>query len=173
MSVQRVVGDVVRVGECYTEGRGQSRVAIYEFIVVANEQGQERIEGLMLVGEAATCDMEGRRLDMLCSSPITHMKRTHFGGKLSTMVYAVRSREGDWLGGDVVGELAKARGRTNWQVLLLLGLAPVAAVGTFFAAGMGGLLALWYAYKARRIAKTLPTRGQVMGAYKAVTTAAF
>lgn len=173
MSVQRVVGEVVRTGASHFEGSGRDRMAIHEYIVVATEQGQVRIEGLMLAGEAAACGMEGRQLDMLCSQPVPHMKKTYFGGKFSTMVYAVRSVEGDWLGGDVVGELAKARSRTNWQVLLFVALSPVVALATFFAGGLPGLYALWCAYKARKIAKVMPTRGQVMGAFKAVTTTAF
>jgi hypothetical protein len=171
--VQRIVGRVIRVGESHHEGQARGRIAHYDYIEVATADGRARIEGVTLSGEAAYFSFHEQELDMLCSHPVQHMKRTHFGGKASTLVYAVKDDDGAWLGADNIEELAKARGQTNVQVLMMVVFAPVAALATFFAGGAGGLWALWLAYKARKIAKTMPTRGQVLGAYKAVTTTAF
>ena len=172
-NVLRIAGQVLRVGDAHHKGRGRSRVSHYEYIEVATANGRTKVEGLMFSGETARVGLDGRELDMLCSAPMQHMKRTRFDGKLSTLVYAVKDDDGTWLGGDNIADLAKARGMLSWQVVGMVAFAPVAALATFFAGGAGGLVALWLAYKARKIAKGMPTKVQVLGAYKAVTIAAF
>lgn len=171
-STRQIIGVVSAFGESIRTGKGRNAMVHFHYIEVRTTAGVVRIESPILVGNVARLPVAvGNEIDILCSQTLQNMKVNQFGEKHGTMVYGMRAPTGEWLGDDVVAELAKGRSQSNAGVVFLVLLSPVVALFTFWAAGVGGLVCLWKAYKARQITKLIPRHDEVILAFRTAASA--
>jgi len=144
---------------------GQGRRSVHGIQGLSGDPKGVRYElpSCSMTGEAALHQLDvGADVELLYGGPIPAAKKQSSGIGRATVAYAMRVvNVTGWMG----AEVADITGAMAWELWkaagIFLALTPVLALGTFFAAGVGGLVTLWHCIQAVRGAMKLSSVSEV------------